>query len=64
MEKFQDLYAAINHLSGAQCLGFAGATFNKLQYISNNLQVTWAGAYGKAFRIINEKLITPHPNSH
>jgi hypothetical protein len=63
LEKFHNPYAVIDHLSGAHCLGFAGATFNKLQYISNNLQVTWAGAYGKSCRMINEQLITPHPNS-
>jgi hypothetical protein len=44
MERFHDPYAVIDQLTGTQCLGFAGATFNELQYILNNLQVTWAGA--------------------
>ena len=32
LEKFHDIFAVVDHISGSQCLGFAGATFNKLNY--------------------------------
>jgi hypothetical protein len=63
LEIFHNKCAVIDHISGSQCLGFAGATFNELNHIPNNMQQIWAGAFGEACREINKQLSTPHPNS-
>ena len=63
-EILRDPYAVLDHLSVAQCAGFAGFSFNEIQHIWRPLQVPWAGAYSDALRNINDKLETPRANSH
>ena len=55
-------YAIVDHLSLAQCAGFAGSSFTEDQHIWRDLQVQWAGAFSDACRAVMEALRVPHPD--
>ena len=55
-------YAIVDHLSLAQCAGFAGSSFTEVQHIWRDLQVQWAGAFSDACRAVMEALRAPHPD--
>jgi hypothetical protein len=38
-------WAVVDHLSMAQCAGFAGSCFNEVQNVWSSVQVLWAGAF-------------------
>ncbi len=56
-------WAVVDHLSVAQCAGFAGRSFfNKVQHVWSSVQVSWAGAFSDAVSAIVDSLWMPHPN--
>ena len=50
----------VNHLSMANCAGFAGGAFNEVQEVWRDLAVQWAGAFGDACKGVLEKLNAPN----
>jgi hypothetical protein len=55
-------WAVVDHLSMAQCTGFAGSSFNKVQHVWSSVQVSWVGAFSDAVGAIIDSLRMPHPN--
>ena len=55
-------YTVVDHLSFAQCVGYAGGSFSEVQSIWRDLQVQRAGAYSDATRAVMEALRAPHPH--
>ena len=53
--------AVVDHLSVAQCAGFAGSSFTEVRFVWSDLQVPWAGAYGDAAEAVVAALDTPLP---
>ena len=51
--------AIVDHLSMAQCAGFAGAAFGEVQSIWRQLQTQWAAAFGEACKAITDALKMP-----
>jgi len=51
-----------NHVSFAQCAGFAGASFNETQNLWIDLQLQWASVFSDTLRtvMVMETLCTPH----
>ena len=61
-ECLRNRLAVVDHLSFAECAGFAGCAFGEVQTVWRCLQVPWAGAMSDAYRWVTEALRTPHPN--
>ncbi len=55
-------WAVVDNLSMAQCAGFAGSSFNKVQHVWSSVQVSWAGMFSDAVSAIVDSLWMPHPN--
>jgi hypothetical protein len=55
-------WAVVDHFSMAQCTSFAGSSFNQVQHVWSNVQVSWAGAFSDAVSAIVDSLWMPHPN--
>jgi hypothetical protein len=55
-------WAVVDHLSMAQCAGFAGSCFNEVQNVWSSVQVLWAGAFSDAVGAIIYTLRMPYPN--
>ena len=51
-EYLRFLQAAVNHISLAQCAGFAGGLFTEVHHVWRALQIQWGGAFRVALHTV------------